>query len=55
MKLKLTGTLKARMVQVLGGVLFDLIDGGLDAAAQTSALLRSLAEEIDSQNNVQSR
>jgi hypothetical protein len=52
MKLKLTSSLKTRLTQFLTGVLFDLIDGGLDAATETAKGLRSLADEIDKQNNV---
>lgn len=50
MKLKLNRSLKMKLTQALTGLLFDLIDGGIDDVAHTVTLMRALADEIDAQN-----
>lgn len=50
MNLKLNRSLKQRLTQAFTGLLFDLIDGNIDSVANTTAMLRSLADELDAQN-----
>jgi hypothetical protein len=50
MKLKLTRSMRAKLIQAAAMLLADATDGTLDAAEQTATLLESLAKEIREQN-----